>query len=144
MKATELVLTRRRFSPHSTIGELTVDGKWQCYILEDVVRPPGVKIHGQTAIPYGRYQVIINQSQRFGRRMPLLLRVPGFEGVRIHAGNTAADTDGCLLTGSFVGEHGDAVERSRAAFDLLMPLLEHACAVGEVWLEIIPGEGEPV
>ena len=91
----ELRVERTDFSETSTIGKLYVDDQFECYTLEDKVRP--VKIKGKTAIPAGRYEVIVNFSQRFGRMLPLFLNVPNFEGVRIHPGNTAADTEGCIL-----------------------------------------------
>lgn len=84
-------------SATTTIGRLFVDGVDTCWTLEDPVRPAGVKIYGVTAIPAGRYQVIVNVSNRFKREMCLLLNVPGFEGIRIHGGNTAANTLGCLI-----------------------------------------------
>lgn len=110
----ELQLKRTDFSDESTIGELSVDGQFECYTLEDKVRP--LKIPGRTAIPPGRYEVIIDQSQRFGRLLPLLLNVPNFEGVRIHSGNTAVNTEGCVLVGqtksaNFVGQSKLAFER---------------------------------
>lgn len=81
-----------------TIGKLYIDGHYLCDTLEDTVRN-GVKIAGKTAIPAGTYQVKKTMSPRFKKILPEILNVPGFTGVRIHAGNTAADTDGCLLLG---------------------------------------------
>ena len=84
-----------------TIGRLFVDGQYWCDTLEDRVRDLGKeqKVPGQTAIPYGTYEVAVNISPKFKRLLPRLLRVPHFEGVLIHRGNTAADSAGCILVG---------------------------------------------
>ena len=121
-----LKLNRIQFTEKSTIGELWVDDDEDrfCFTLEDMVRSPGVKVPGQTAIPPGQYEVIINWSNRFKRPMPLLLDVPNFEGVRIHAGNTEADTEGCILVG--FNRSPDFVGNSRAAFDALFAAMSRA------------------
>lgn len=119
----ELVLNRIQLDPDVTIGELLIDNEFECWICEDVVRPADApKVHGKTAIPYGRYRIIVNPSNRFKRLLPLLLNVPNFEGIRIHPGNTAEDTEGCLLPGrkrllKSVGE-------SRLAFDILFQKIQ--------------------
>ena len=82
-----------------TIGKLYIDGAYFCDTLEDVVRPTGVKIPGKTAIPAGTYKVKKTMSPRFKTILPEILNVPNFTGVRIHSGNTAKDTEGCLLLG---------------------------------------------
>jgi Family of unknown function (DUF5675) len=125
----ELVLTRKWLTQQSTVGELAVNGKFECFILEDNYPTPYVKVFGQTCIPPGRYQVIVNHSPRFNMDMPLLCGVPGFEGVRIHPGNVAADTEGCLLTGRIRGV--DSVSESRLAWFDLMPKIQAALANGE-------------
>ncbi len=96
-KASLLVL-REPSADGRTFGKLFLNGKQFCHTLEDQVRPAGeAKVYGQTAIAAGTYKVTINMSNRFKRLMPLLSKVPGFEGVRIHGGNTEADTLGCIL-----------------------------------------------
>jgi Family of unknown function (DUF5675) len=128
----KLHLRRKWLTEASTVGELYVDGEFQCFILEDRYRPaPEVKVPGATCIPPGTYPVRITHSPRFNRDLPLVCDVPGFTGVRIHPGNTAADTEGCLLPGRV--RHGDAVAESRAAFVELFALLQGA---EEISLEI--------
>src|SRR5262249_8936637 len=115
-------------------GELYVDGKFECYTLEDRVRP--VKIPKVTAIPMGTYEVDITYSKRFKRMMPLLLKVPHFAGVRIHSGNTAEDTDGCILVGQVKGE--DHIERSRLAYKALYAKIHAAWVRNEdIAIEIV-------
>ena len=112
-----------------TIGELLVDGEHECWTLEDVVRPDGEKVYGETAIPYGTYPVIVNFSNRFQRDLPLLVGVPNFAGIRIHPGNVASQTHGCLLVGT--GHTGTAVTDSRTAFNKLFPKIRDAVRRGE-------------
>lgn len=95
----KLTLKRNFKGADYTIGKLYIDGHYFCDTLEDTVRPNGEKIKGKTAIPAGDYKVIKSYSPRFKKILPEILDVPGFTGVRIHAGNTAKDTDGCLLLG---------------------------------------------
>ena len=114
-----LRLVRRWFTDESTIGELDVDGSFLCYILEDPIAQ---------AIPGGTYRVQITYSPRFHRMLPLIEDVPGREGIRIHPGNTAADTTGCLLPGMERGEN--IVRRSREAFALLFESLAKTQAMG--------------
>ncbi|MFA9204865.1 MAG: DUF5675 family protein [Bacteroidia bacterium] len=129
-----LVLMRRPSALGATIGRLTIEGVHECWTCEDVIRPPGEKVPGQTCIPLGRYQVVVTQSQRFQRPLPLLLEVPGFTGIRIHPGNTAADTEGCILPG--LDDRNGSVGRSKIAFDALFAKIEAALAEGEVWIDI--------
>ena len=90
---------RFEFKDTHTVGKLYINGSYECFTLEDAVRN-GTKVIGKTAIPIGTYKVIIDASTRFKQDMPHILDVPDFTGVRIHAGNTSADTDGCILLGS--------------------------------------------
>ena len=130
----KLWLQRIDLAHDYTIGQLFVNGAYECWTLEDAVRS-GPKVPGETAIPAGVYRVVIDQSARFGRAMPHVLDVPGFEGIRIHAGNTVRDTHGCPLLGcERVGAH---LARSRVAFDAFMSKLQAALATGEeAWLDI--------
>lgn len=124
-----LTLERRWFSSEATLGELFVNGVFECFTLEDVVRSAkAAKVPGATAIPEGSYDVVVNYSQRFKRRMPLLLSVPGFSGVRIHSGNTDADTEGCVLVGCCkLGD--DLIGESRKAFEQLFAKIDAAFSV---------------
>lgn len=137
-----MILTRRPSDDGATIGHLVIDGEWECFTLEDVVRAPAVKVYGQTAIPPGVYRVEVTWSPRFQRRLPLLHAVPGFEGVRIHPGNRADDTEGCILPGLAVGliDGKPAVMQSRIAFESLLGKIERAQAEGDpVTIDVVNG-----
>jgi hypothetical protein len=131
----ELTLKRDILANGYTLGALSVDGKAYCYTVEDTVRELVDKNHdkdfddagegkvaGKTAVPYGRYKVIVNMSNRFKKMMPLLIDVPGFSGVRIHSGNTAEDTEGCIIVGRVRTEKG--VRDSREVAQQLTELLK--------------------
>jgi hypothetical protein len=119
----KLLIKRFEFAKTYTIGKLYVNGIYYCYTLEDTVRFKGEKINGQTAIPTGTYAVIVDHSNRFKRRLPHILNVPGFEGVRIHTGNTSANTEGCILVGTtWAGK--DFIGNSKIAFDPLFDKME--------------------
>jgi len=119
----KLLLERIYKAPTYTIGKLSIDGVHFCDTLEDVVRPDGVKVYGQTAIPTGTYTVILTMSNRFKKVLPLLLNVPMFDGIRIHAGNTSEDTHGCLLVG--INDKKGRVGSSLVTMAKLMPMLEN-------------------
>ncbi len=129
----DLRLVRDSCGPTCTQGSLYVNGVFACYTLEDVDRKLEEagkgKIYGETAIPRGKYKVVLDYSQRFKRIMPHVLGVPGFSGIRIHPGNTIADTDGCILVG--VVRAGNSVLNSKTAYERLMILLEDATARDE-------------
>ena len=123
----KLVLIRHARRADYTIGRLEDEnGKKICDTLEPIWRNYDggeMKIPRKSAIPEGTYRVVITKSQRFGRYLPLLVGVPGFEGVRIHAGNTSRDTEGCILVGQNlqVGK----VLWSRITLEKLMKLIEN-------------------
>lgn len=128
----ELTLIRRWLSDTASIGELSVDRAFECYTLEDVQRAPDApKVFGKTAIPLGRYEVAISRSPRFGIDMPLLLQVPGYQGVRIHPGNRPEDTEGCLLVGRRMSLTPPQVLESRLAYEALFPKLAEVIARGD-------------
>jgi len=115
---------RFEFKDTYTVGKMYIDNIYECYTLEDVVRK-GAKVNGQTAIPNGTYNLIINHSNRFNRDLPLLENVPNFTGVRIHAGNTSAHTEGCILVGT-TWSGKDFIGNSRVAFNKLFEKLKKA------------------
>lgn len=131
----KLLLMRTTGTEGYTAGRLLIEGLHECCTLEDEVR--AVKLQGMTAIPAGTYQVIITMSARFKKRLPLLLNVPGFAGVRIHAGNTALDTSGCVLVGTRPDDDESVLENSRAAMHDLQAKIQAAIDAGEeVWITI--------
>lgn len=97
----KLLLQRFAQTPEYTVGRLYIDDKFFSHTMEDVVRdmPKEKKIMHKTAIPAGTYKIVVNRSPKFKRDLPLLLDVPYFEGIRIHRGNTARDSSGCVLVG---------------------------------------------
>jgi hypothetical protein len=130
-----LHLARKPSHKGATIGALAINGVFHSWCLEDEIREvPGKpvvewKVYGKTAIPQGSYPVILTPSARFKRVLPLLVGVPGFSGVRCHPGNSAEDSDGCLLPG--YTRYENSVGQSRAAFEALFDRLEEATKAGE-------------
>lgn len=131
----EILVQRIAKRDDYTVGRLFVDGKYLCDTLEDRVRDltKEKKVPGETAIPAGRYRVIVNVSPKFGRELPRLLDVPGFEGILIHKGNSARDSAGCVLLGENK-EKGRVVNST--PYELrLTRLIKDAIEKGEeVWI----------
>lgn len=123
----EILVERFEFTETSTISNLYVNGKWTSYAIEDKDRGlldsmseediKAKKKHGITAIPKGRYKVVISFSNRFQKYLPELIGVKGFTGIRIHSGNTSADSEGCILPG--LTKSKDFVGNSVKAFTSL-------------------------
>ena len=139
----KLVLQRTHQVGPRTFGELSVDGRRLCYTLEDEIReqsgvPVAIwKIKGATAIPSGTYRVSLEYSPRFGPDTLTVHDVPGFDGVRMHAGNTEADTEGCPLLGMAINDGGIVGGTSRPAVQLVKEVVRQAVAGGQlVELEI--------
>ena len=129
----ELTLKREPSNEVCTHGKIYVGSVCLWESLEDVVRPE--KIAGKTAIPAGRYRVVINYSPKFKKDLPLLIGVPNFSGIRIHAGNDSEDTEGCILMGT--ERAGDTVLNSRVALAEIMGDIQEALDHGEqVWITI--------
>ena len=134
-----LTLDRKYKLPTYTIGKLYIDGEYFCDTLEDkdrgltddmtVSEISKVKIKKETAIPTGTYKVTITYSNRFKKNMPLINDVKGFEGIRIHSGNTNQDTEGCLLVGMNL-ERGKVL-KSQETFRKLYKMLSGAKLRGE-------------
>ena len=125
----EITVRREQYRPGSTIGRLFVDGAFECYTLEDGIRTN--KVYGETAIPAGSYPVEINYSPTFKKQLPLLRNVPKFDGIRIHPGNTPANTLGCILVGRGWQPGAETITASRLAFTPLMTKIADALKRGE-------------
>lgn len=118
-----------------SIGILSINGQRICETLEDEDRNlcendslkmiKEFKVYGETAIPLGRYQITWTYSPRFKKMLPLLNGVPGFEGIRIHSGNKAKDTEGCILLGR--NTEVGTVTNSRYWTNKVNGLIEAAC-----------------
>lgn len=96
----EIIVARTAYTDTATSGILIVDHEYWGYTLEDRLRPPGVKVPGQTCIPAGTYRVEMDWSNHFKKFLPRILGVTGFYGVLFHGGNKVGDTEGCVLIAS--------------------------------------------
>lgn len=107
MATTELTLTRRIRTETATTGEWAKpDGSRLCYTVEDKYRGDELsktKVAGKTAIPCGRYRLRYTFSPKFGKKMWLVDGVPFFSGIRVHTGNTADASEGCIIVGRKLG-----------------------------------------
>jgi len=126
----QITLRRQYAIKDATIGVMTIDSQFSCFTLEDVVRD--AKIATVTAIPAGDYPVQLTESPRFsnryeklgfGRLVPLVMGVEGYKGIRIHVGNAAGDTEGCILVGDSWDKKSPRIGASRAAYGRLIKLL---------------------
>ena len=124
-----LNLVRDTFTDKTTIGKLYIDGIYYCETLEDTVRANGIKVYGETAIPIGTYEMVINFSEKFQRPMIQIMDVPGFQGIRIHSGNKAEDTEGCILVGT--SHVKDWINGSIKAYKPLFSKIDTAFSAGD-------------
>lgn len=140
----KLTLRRTDAAGARTFGDLIAeDGHRLCHTLEDEIREVDGqpvsewKIKGATAIPSGEYRITLEHSARFGPDTLTVNDVPGFVGVRMHAGNTEADTEGCPLLGMAINAGGIVGGTSGPAVKLVKEVVRQAIAAGEtVWLTI--------
>lgn len=145
----QILIKRREYEEKFTGGQLFIDNKYFCDTIEDTNRMPRgvclppdelldtilkVKVPGETCIPAGQYYLRITPSSRFGRELPEILNVPGFTGVRIHPGNTADDSEGCILVGRRI--KAGFVSESRATMDGLMKRIRETCMTNGNRLQI--------
>lgn len=136
----EIICLRKPSKNSATIGELSIDGQFVCYTLEDQIREIGGqpvdkwKVTGETAIPGGRYKLTLENSPRFGAETMTVNNVPGFVGVRVHGGNKHQDTEGCPLLGLSVSDDKIVGGTSKPAVEKVKALVKSALAKKEeVW-----------
>ena len=146
----ELILKRIAKRKTYTIGRLYIreqvmdeylpgnEDHYFCDTLEPTWRDyehGAYKVKGRSAIPEGRYAVVISWSQKFGAWLPILLGVPKFEGIRIHAGNTAKDTEGCILVGKN-REVGKVLDSRKWLYELKQKIVEAKDRGESVWITV--------
>jgi len=136
-------VTRVVAGENFTLGRVYLDNVFFCHSCEDEDRflersfedIAERKVYGRTAIPRGRYKVVTSMSHRFGKVLPEVLDTPGFSGIRIHGGNRAEDSLGCILVGrvrtsSGIAQCAETVQR-------IIRQIDDAAELGiETWLEI--------
>ena len=130
----DLNITRLYKKENYTIGKLYINGTYYCDTMEDTDRGlisdmsiteiKNKKVYGKTAIPSGLYTILYTYSPKFKRLIPLVDGVKGFSGIRIHSGNTAEDSLGCILLG-FNKEKGKVLQ-SRDTCNKFYKLIEEA------------------
>jgi hypothetical protein len=133
----ELLVQRIHENAECVIGSLSIDGAAECFTLEKPLQFDGRdNVPDKTCIPEGRYRVSSQYSLKFSRMMPRLVDVPGREAIEIHWGNSADDTDGCILLGE-VRLSDTMIGESKAAFAAFEPKLEQAIANNEeIWITV--------
>ena len=139
-----LRLIRTKFYEGTTIGRLYADEYFICWTLEDKDRGlykdmplseiEKIKVYGKTCIPYGKYEIQMSMSPKFNKVMPILLDVPGFNGIRIHSANRSSQVEGCIAPG--LVNSGDAVLNSRIATANVYKVINYALSKGKVYIEI--------
>lgn len=134
----EIKLVREVFTETSTIGSLYINGVFECYTLEDKDRKlesGGQKVYAKTAIPRGKYNVVNSFSNRFQKYLPEIQNVPQFAGIRIHPGNTADHSEGCVLLGSTKAK--DFIGNSKVAFAAFFKKIQAVEKKEKITIEIV-------
>jgi hypothetical protein len=150
----ELILERKIHNPDSTEGNLYVNRKWFCHVIEDKIRAkPGkwnkkLKVYAKTAIPYGTYPVMVTWSPKFRRQLTAILNVPDFEGIRIHSGVNERSSAGCPII-SYINDDGpkgikNAVINDPKAMNDLVKLVEKAQKTEKVRIDIVDKKEDSV
>lgn len=138
-----LQLVRESFTDKATEGKIFINGAFECYTLEDKDRlledSDNDKVYSESAIPRGTYDVVLTKSNRFQKVLPELLNVPRFTGIRMHSGNKAQDSEGCILVGmTNTSEDDNWIGNSRAALSNLIHKMKVAKSNGEeITIEVV-------
>lgn len=138
----KIKVIRKYFNNDYTIGDLYIDDKWICNTIEDKDRAlydsmseddiKAKKVYGETAIPCGTYKLSITYSPKYKKMMPLVENVKGFSGIRIHSGNTAKDSLGCIVVGE--NKKKGMVLNSRTTYAKLFDIIK---AEKNITIEIV-------
>ena len=128
----QVMITRNWKKPDYTIGRIFVNNAFFCNSMEDTDRGlrqgmpleeiKRLKVYGKTAIPTGTYTILMTYSPKYKKKMPQVMNIPGFEGIRIHPGNTPEDTLGCILPGDnkVKGKVVDSTKRFNQFVNMLL------------------------
>lgn len=139
----ELTLERKIHNENSTEGNLYINGKWFANTIEDVVRAkPGewnksLKVYAKTAIPYGKYPVLVTWSNRFNRMLTGVFNVPDFEGIRIHNGTSEISSAGCIIISYKDDDKNHKLINDKQAMNDLVNIVTEAQQHEKVWLNIV-------
>jgi hypothetical protein len=139
----EILLHRKILNASSTEGNLYVNGKWFCHTIEDKVRAKVgmwnklLKVYAKTAIPYGRYPVLVTWSNRFQRPLTGVFNVPDFEGIRIHNGVNEVSSAGCVIVSYKNDAANHRLINDKAAMNDLCDWVKTVQDKEKVWLTIV-------
>jgi hypothetical protein len=129
-----LTLKRYRFTKNETIGKLYIDNTFLCDTIEPPLQPN--QQHPKGCILEGYYEIKVTHSNKFNRPLPLLYRVPNFEGMRIHAGNNHNHTAGCILVGEIYLRDIPTLAQSKKFEQLLVNNLIKAQQNEKIYIHI--------